>query len=81
MPDLGAIMRSAIAADEHPGKGAVATATFAPVFAFGHFRLHQFPLVGLDDGGVAVLHKILGYFSLVDLLLFGQEVHDTKIAT
>jgi hypothetical protein len=74
-------MRSAIAADEHPGKGAMAATAFALGFALGHLCLHQFPLVGLDDGGVAVLYKVLGHFSLVDLLLFGQEVHDTKIAT
>ena len=47
----------------------------AAVFAPLQLRLHLLPLPRLDNGRVAVLHIILGHFSLVDLCFLGEKIH------
>ena len=38
-------------------------------------NMHLFPLPRLDNGRMAVLHIILGHFSLVDLCFLGEKIH------
>ena len=66
---------AAVGAEDLPGKGTGLAVPGAAVFAPFQLRLHLLPLPRLDDGRVAVLHIILGYFSLVDLCFLGEKIH------
>lgn len=66
---------AAVGAEDLPGKGTGLAVPGAAVFAPFQLRLHLFPLPRLDNGGVAVLHIILGYFSLIDLCFLGEKIH------
>ena len=48
---------------------------------FAPFQLHLnlLPFPGFDDGGVAVLHVVLGNLSLVDLGFLGEEIHRKRL--
>ena len=44
-------------------------------FSALQFLLYQFKHLRLDDGFVVALHIVLRNFTLVDLFLFGEEIH------
>ena len=51
-----------------------AVSTLAGFAAF-QFTLHLFKHIRADDGFVVTLHIVLWDFTLVDLLLLGEEVY------
>ena len=75
MPDLGAKVTAAVSADQVGRKNAVAAVAASDVFPVLQLTLHQFPLGGVNDGRVAVLHIVLRRLDLVFLLLLGEKIH------
>lgn len=75
VPGLSSENIAAIPTDDLPGKGAGLTVPIAAVFAPFQLRLHLLPCPRLDDGGVAVLHIVLGNLSLIDLGFLGEKIH------
>ncbi len=75
VPDLGAVIFAAIAADQLSGKGAVVVGTAGIVFSPCQFQLHLSPFLRLNDGFVAVFHIVLGNLALVDLHPLLQKIN------
>ena len=75
VPDLLAVIPAAVPADKAGRERAVpakrATGTLPP----GQLRLHLLKLIRRDYGLVIAFHIILGYLTLVLLVLLRQEVH------
>ena len=40
-----------------------------------HFILHLLPFLRIDNGRMALVHNVLRHLALVDLHLFGKEIH------
>ena len=75
VPDLGTVPIAALAALYSAGEK-VNTAVTAPAFAAPfQFPLHHLKHLGRNDGGMVVLHIVLGNFARVGLFLLGEKVH------
>ena len=70
---------AAVGADDLPGEGAGLMVTVAAIFAPFHLHLNLLPFPRLDDGGMAVLHIVLGNLPLVDLGFLGEEIHRERL--
>lgn len=75
VPDLGAVVAAAVAADQPGGEYPAAAVVEAHAFAPSELGLDNIELVGLDDGLVAFLNIILLNLALVDLPLFIEEIN------
>ena len=79
VPGLCSENIAAVGADDLPGEGAGLMVPVAAVFAPFHLHLNLLPFPGFDDGGVAVLHIVLGNLSLIDLGFLGEEIHRERL--
>ena len=75
VPGLCSKNIAAVGTDDLPGEGAGLMVPVAAVFAPFQFHLNLLPFPGFDDGGVAVLHIVLGDLSLIDLGFLGEKIH------
>ena len=75
MPDLGAVVAAAVAADQPGGKYPAAAVVEAHALAPSELGLDNIKLMGLDDGLVAFLDIILLDLAIVDLPLFIEEIN------
>lgn len=75
MPDLAAINAATLAADNAPGKWMQAACKTPIRLAGFQLVLYEVEKLRFDNGRMAVRHIILRHFALVDLLLFGEEIH------
>ena len=66
VPGFGTENIAAVGADDLPGEGAGLMVPVAAVFAPFQFHLNLLPFPRLDDGGMAVLHIVLGNLPLID---------------
>ena len=74
VPDLGTEEGTAILADQLGRKNTFTAVGFAQSLPSGKLRLHLFPFVRLNDGGVAARHIILRHLALVGFHLLFQKV-------
>ena len=81
VPGLGTENIAAVGADDLPGEGAGLMVPVAAVFAPFQLHLNLLPFPRLDDGRVAVLHIVLGDFSLVDLGFLGEKMASLPLDT
>ena len=79
VPGLCSENIAAVGADDLPGEGAGLMVLVAAVFAPFQLYLNLLPFPGFDDGGVAVLHIVLGNLSLIDLGFLGEEIHRERL--
>lgn len=79
VPGLGTENIAAVGADDLPGEGAGLMVPVAAIFAPFHLHLNLLPFPRLDDGGMAVLHIVLGNLPLVDLGFLGEEIHRERL--
>lgn len=79
VPCFGTENIAAVGADDLPGEGAGLMVPVAAIFAPFQFHLNLLPFPGLDDGGMAVLHIVLGNLPLVDLGFLGEEIHRERL--
>lgn len=68
------ICRTAVSADDHPGKGAAAFMPFTAGFSSLHNALNLVPGSRLNDSRVTILHIILRHFAFVLFLLLGKKI-------
>ena len=67
MPDLAAVGRAALSADQLIREDADCAGVPSLSRPAPHFVLRQIEHLRADDGGMALLHIILRYFALVEL--------------
>lgn len=79
VPCFGTENIAAVGADDLPGEGAGLMVPVAAVFAPFQFHLNLLPFPRLDDGGMAVLHIVLGNLPLIDLGFLGEEIHRKRL--
>lgn len=70
---------AAVGTEDLPGKGTGLAVPGAAVFAPFQLHLNLLPFPGFDDGGVAVLHVVLGNLSLVDLGFLREKIHRERL--
>ena len=75
MPDLRAVPLAALSAAYLTGEKMDAAVSPTAAFSTLQFLLNQLKHLRLDDGFVVALHIVLRNLSLVDLFLFGEEIH------
>lgn len=75
MPDLRAVPAPTVTALYLAGKDACAALPVGSRLPSSHLLLHRLEHGRLYDGIVVMLHIILRDFSLIDLFLFGKEIH------
>ena len=73
--DLAAVEFAAIAADDLCRERAEAVVVLALGLPDRHFILHLLPFLRIDNGRMALVHNVLRHLALVDLHLFGKEIH------
>lgn len=75
MPHFRAVPASAVAAFYLAGEDACAALPVRSRLPDGHLLLHRLEYGRLYDGIVVVFHIILRDLALIDLFLFGEEIH------
>ena len=75
MPHLCAVDFATITAYDFARKRAVIVCSSAVGFSACQLTLNTLPFLGVDDCGMAVFNIVLGYFTLVDFLLFLKKIH------
>ena len=75
MPYLRAVPALAVAAFYFAGKDAYAALAVRPRLPDSHLLLHRLEHGRVYDGVMVILHIILRDLALVDLFLFGKEIH------
>ena len=75
VPDLGAVVAAAVAADQPGGEYPAAAVAEAHALAPSELGLDNIELMGLDNGLVASLNPILLDLALIDFSLFTEEIN------
>ena len=74
VPDLGAVERAAITADQLGTENAAAAVLSSHCFSPGDLQLHRVPFIRLNDCLVAVFYIVLWNLALIDFHGLGQKI-------
>src|SRR5699024_2194885 len=75
MPDLRTVPLAALSAAYLTGEKMDAAVSPTAAFSTLQFLLNQLKHLRLNDGFMVALHIVLRDLALVDLFLFGEEIH------
>ena len=75
VPDLCSKEATTVTTDDFCRENIISAEFTSQLFAFRHFCLYQFKFLWGDNGRMAFLNIILGYFTLIYFGLFREKIH------